>query len=129
MKIEMSGATLETEFQDYDNEGREVYGLSLTLPDGTVHTCEGIRSPLCGRSLREEEVLETTLSFLSAAAAAVAYSRHTGKDPFATDENGDLVDPDSSANLFPRAISEWSDSVGSDYLSLEGQILIDGKVA
>lgn len=73
---------------------------------GILHRCPGFRAGMAD----EREALAAALSFLAHSADAMAFARHKRVDPW--------EDPDSGAHLFPRAVVEWADGIGSDYLAV-----------
>lgn len=72
---------------------------------GTLHRCSGFRAGMAD----ERETLAAALSFLAHAAEEMAYAHRKRGDPW--------EDPDSGVHLFPRAVVEWADGIGSDYLA------------
>ena len=103
--MKFTGAVVSVEdTAQSDRQGRPVFEWTVSLADGREFSEADLCGPRCGREPSEEEMLNTLLSFLSAAVESREYR----------ERNGEELDEDSNENLFPAPVVEWACTVSDE---------------
>lgn len=107
--VRVSESEISIAYDGVSSDGRTIYRywLDLKIDDRRIEYCDNdLQSGVGGGSLQDG--LESLLSFLTACGESYGYAMR---------KNGQLVDDDGNANLFPADVAEWS-YINSDELGM-----------